>query len=125
MSNYKRGEIVWVLHKPHGNSDQQKIINVKVFSGESYAGYYGTEIGYKYGGEKETVNTDYVAYSRDELIDKLVARQKNIEQRITERLSKEIEKLTNEMRDAQERCAWWINFYEKQRETDANDRTTD
>lgn len=105
MSNYKRGEMVWVLHNPNQNSDQQKIINVKVFSGESYVGYDGREIGYKYEGEKETVNTDYVSYSRYELIEKLVTQQKNIEQKIVVRLSKEIEKLTKEMQDAQKRCA--------------------
>ena len=107
--------MVWVLHNPRGNSDQQKIINVKVFSGESYVGYHSREIGYKYEGEKKTVNTDYVAYSLNELIEKLVKQQKDIEQNIVGRLSTQIEKLTKEMQDAQKRCAWWINFYEKQK----------
>lgn len=119
MSNYKRGEMVWVLHNPNRNSDEQKIINVKVYSGESYAGYHSREIGYKYEGEKKTVNTDYVAYSRDELIERLVKQQKDIEAKRVDGLNRQIEKLSKEVQEIQKLCVWWIDFYEKQKEEQA------
>lgn len=107
--------MVWVLHNPNRNSDEQKIINVKVFAGESYERHYGSRISYKYEGEQRDIKTIYVAYSRDELIDKLVKQHRDIEAKRVEGLNKEIEKLTNEVQDIQERCAWWVDFYEKQK----------
>lgn len=71
---YKRGETVWVVHNRFKPLDEMKLVQVKVYSGEERYGYglnSRSRIYYKLDKEKYSVDTDFVEYTKNSLVNKL------------------------------------------------------
>ncbi len=105
---YKRGETVWVLHDPYTATTQKEFIQVKVFSGEERIGVGLNSrriIHYKYHGKKHSIDIRFVDYSKSNLIENLLKKNK-------EEFDNRIKPETNKIKESEEKIAMLTEYHE-------------